>query len=83
MEKSLDQLLVHKNFIYLFLYFFFYFFKNFDTEHVWQVNIQKKELGERRNINGPYRLCLTDRTLSLVKLGAKDKSESIDIAVSN
>ncbi|KAK1122111.1 hypothetical protein K0M31_009950 [Melipona bicolor] len=44
-------------------------------EHVWQVTMQKKGLGERYNIHGPYRLCLTDRTLSLVKIGAKDNSD--------
>ena len=37
--------------------------------------MQKKGLGERYNIHGPYRLCLTDRTLSLVKIGAKDNSD--------
>ncbi|XP_017877178.1 insulin receptor substrate 1 isoform X3 [Ceratina calcarata] len=47
-------------------------------EHVWQVTMQKKGLGERRNIHGPYRLCLTDRTLSLVKIGAKDNSDSTE-----
>ena len=50
-------------------------------EHVWQVNVQKKELGNSRNILGPYHLCLTDRTLSLVKRGA-DKPESIEFSVS-
>ncbi|CAL7950186.1 unnamed protein product [Xylocopa violacea] len=47
-------------------------------EHVWQVTMQKKGLGERKNIHGPYRLCLTDRTLSLVKIGAKDNSDSTE-----
>ncbi|XP_068980821.1 insulin receptor substrate 1 isoform X3 [Bombus flavifrons] len=47
-------------------------------EHVWQVTMQKKGLGERKNIHGPYRLCLTDRTLSLVKIGAKDNSDTIE-----
>ncbi|KAI4478135.1 hypothetical protein M0804_012093 [Polistes exclamans] len=50
-------------------------------EHVWQVTMQKKGLGERKNINGPYRLCLTDRTLSLVKIGAKDNSDSIEFSL--
>ncbi|XP_076634925.1 insulin receptor substrate 1 chico isoform X5 [Colletes latitarsis] len=47
-------------------------------EHVWQVTMQKKGLGERKNIHGPYRLCLTDRTLSLVKIGTKDNSDTIE-----
>lgn len=50
-------------------------------EHVWQVTIQKKGLGERKNINGPYRLCLTDRTLSLVKVGAKDNTDSYEFSL--
>lgn len=45
--------------------------------------MQKKGLGERKNIHGPYRLCLTDRTLSLVKIGAKDNSDSIEFPVSS
>ncbi|XP_058807269.1 insulin receptor substrate 1-like isoform X2 [Phymastichus coffea] len=51
-------------------------------EHVWQVQMQKKGLGERKNITGPYRLCLTDRVLSLVRLGSDDKSDSIEFTVS-
>ncbi|XP_031836369.1 insulin receptor substrate 1 chico isoform X3 [Nomia melanderi] len=47
-------------------------------EHVWQVTMQKKGLGERKNIHGPYRLCLTDRILSLVKIGETDSSDSLD-----
>lgn len=49
-------------------------------EHVWQVNVQKKELGNSRNILGPYHLCLTDQTLSLVKRGT-DKPESIEFSL--
>lgn len=51
-------------------------------EHVWQVTMQKRGLGARKNIHGPYRLCLTDQTLSLVKIGAQDNSDSIEISVS-
>ncbi|XP_078032609.1 insulin receptor substrate 1 chico isoform X4 [Augochlora pura] len=47
-------------------------------EHVWQVTMQKKGLGERKNILGPYRLCLTDRKLSLVKIGESDSSDTLD-----
>ncbi|XP_076647186.1 insulin receptor substrate 1 chico isoform X4 [Halictus rubicundus] len=47
-------------------------------EHVWQVTMQKKGLGERKNIYGPYRLCLTDRILSLVKIGEKDSSDFLE-----
>ncbi|XP_076679107.1 insulin receptor substrate 1 chico isoform X4 [Andrena cerasifolii] len=51
-------------------------------EHVWQVTMQKKGLGERKNIHGPHRLCLTDRTLSLVKIGAEDNSDSLEFPLS-
>ncbi|XP_076240891.1 insulin receptor substrate 1 chico isoform X2 [Calliopsis andreniformis] len=51
-------------------------------EHVWQVTMQKKGLGERKNILGPYRLCLTDRTLTLVKIGAEDNSDSLEFPLS-
>jgi len=44
--------------------------------------MQKRGLGARKNIHGPYRLCLTDQTLSLVKIGAQDNSDSIEISVS-
>ncbi|XP_029162675.1 insulin receptor substrate 1 isoform X1 [Nylanderia fulva] len=50
-------------------------------EHVWQVTMQRKGLGARKNIHGPYRLCLTDQTLSLVKIGAQDNSDSIEISL--
>ncbi|XP_034946851.1 insulin receptor substrate 1-like isoform X2 [Chelonus insularis] len=47
-------------------------------EHVWQVTLQKKGLGERKNLYGPYRLCLTDRVLSLIKVGAEDNSDCLE-----
>ncbi|XP_075980559.1 insulin receptor substrate 1 chico isoform X2 [Anticarsia gemmatalis] len=37
-------------------------------QHVWQVNVQKKGLGATKNIQGLYNLCLTDKTLTLVKI---------------
>ncbi|XP_019883278.1 insulin receptor substrate 1 isoform X4 [Camponotus floridanus] len=50
-------------------------------EHIWQVTMQKKGLGARKNIHGPYRLCLTDQTLSLVKVGAQEDSDSVEISL--
>lgn len=44
--------------------------------------MQRKGLGARKNIHGPYRLCLTDQTISLVKIGAQDNLDSIEISVS-
>ncbi|KAK9507542.1 hypothetical protein O3M35_007373 [Rhynocoris fuscipes] len=46
-------------------------------EHVWQVTVLSKELGQRSNILGPYRLCLTDQTLSLVKQNSSS-SDRVD-----
>lgn len=37
-------------------------------QHVWQVTVQKKGLGASKNIQGLYNLCLTDKTLTLVKI---------------
>ncbi|XP_037292974.1 insulin receptor substrate 1 [Manduca sexta] len=37
-------------------------------QHVWQVHVQKKGLGASKNIQGLYNLCLTDKTLTLVKI---------------
>lgn len=39
------------------------------TEHVWEVTIQKRALGEAKGICGPFRVCLTDKSLSLVRIG--------------
>ncbi|XP_043471302.1 insulin receptor substrate 1 isoform X2 [Leptopilina heterotoma] len=47
-------------------------------EHVWQVTMQKKGLGERKNIQGPYRLCLTDSAVTFYKVGANNKSDFIE-----
>ncbi|XP_055590592.1 mucin-19 isoform X5 [Uranotaenia lowii] len=38
-------------------------------EHVWDVVVQRKGLGESYGIIGNYRLCITDKTLSLVRIG--------------
>ncbi|GLH09075.1 Insulin receptor substrate 1 [Gryllus bimaculatus] len=43
-------------------------------EHVWQVTVQKKGLGNSRHILGPYLLCLTDKTLSLVSKSQEEKA---------
>uniref|UniRef100_A0A1B6MMZ1 Insulin receptor substrate 1 n=1 Tax=Graphocephala atropunctata TaxID=36148 RepID=A0A1B6MMZ1_9HEMI len=49
-------------------------------EHVWEVDVQGKELGYSRNILGPYMLCLTDTDLTLVK---KDDSQRYKILLRN
>ncbi|KAJ8687318.1 hypothetical protein QAD02_023112 [Eretmocerus hayati] len=52
-------------------------------EHVWQVVMQKKGLGERMNMLGPYRLCLTDQSVSLLKQGTDSKAHSIEFSLSS
>ncbi|XP_067879919.1 insulin receptor substrate 1-B-like [Heterodontus francisci] len=39
-------------------------------KEVWQVNLRPRGLGQSRNMSGIYRLCLTDKTISLVKLNS-------------
>lgn len=39
------------------------------SEHVWDVFVQRKGLGDSYGILGNYRLCITDKTLSLVRIG--------------
>ncbi|XP_053694645.1 insulin receptor substrate 1 [Sabethes cyaneus] len=38
-------------------------------EHVWDVFVQRKGLGDSCGILGNYRLCITNKTLSLVRIG--------------
>lgn len=47
---------------------FLLFLSNF-TEHVWDVFVERKGLGDSYGILGKYRLCITDKTLSLVRIG--------------
>lgn len=41
----------------------------FFAEHVWQVQVQRRGLAEERGIIGNYHLCLTDKSLTLVRTG--------------
>uniref|UniRef100_A0A182VMY2 IRS-type PTB domain-containing protein n=1 Tax=Anopheles merus TaxID=30066 RepID=A0A182VMY2_ANOME len=40
-------------------------------QHVWEVYVQRKGLGDSYGILGNYRLCITDKTLSLVRIGSE------------
>ncbi|XP_029314464.1 LOW QUALITY PROTEIN: insulin receptor substrate 2 [Cottoperca gobio] len=40
-------------------------------KEVWQVNLKSKGLGQSRNVTGVYRLCLSSRTISFVKLNSE------------
>ncbi|XP_066992587.2 insulin receptor substrate 1 isoform X2 [Anabrus simplex] len=50
-------------------------------EHVWQVQVQKKGLGNSRNILGPFLLCLTDKTLSLVKMSQEERPDTYEFSL--
>lgn len=39
---------------------------------MWQVSVKSKGLGSSKNIIGSYRLCLTERALSLVQMSSND-----------
>lgn len=41
-------------------------------EHIWLVQALNKGLGSKENIIGPYRLCLTSKELTLLKVGEHD-----------
>uniref|UniRef100_A0A8C9VRT3 Insulin receptor substrate 2-B-like n=1 Tax=Scleropages formosus TaxID=113540 RepID=A0A8C9VRT3_SCLFO len=40
-------------------------------KEVWQVHVKPKGLGQTKNLTGVYRLCLTAKTLHLVKLNSE------------
>ncbi|KAJ8256134.1 hypothetical protein COCON_G00199980 [Conger conger] len=40
-------------------------------KEVWQVNLKSKGLGQIKNLTGVYRLCLSSRTISFVKLNSE------------
>lgn len=46
------------------------FFCFFFAEHVWQVQVQRRGLAEEKGIIGSYHLCLTDKSLTLVRTGS-------------
>ncbi|CAL8133995.1 unnamed protein product [Orchesella dallaii] len=41
-------------------------------EHIWLVTAFNKGLGSKENIIGPYRLCLTSKEVTLLKVGEHD-----------
>lgn len=48
-------------------------------KEVWQVNVKSKGLGQTRNITGVYRLCLSIRSISFVKLNTEVPSVSLQL----
>jgi PTB domain (IRS-1 type) len=51
-----------------------FLFRLFLSEHVWDVHVQRKGLGESYGILGKYRLCITNTSLSLVRIGSTTNS---------
>nr|XP_057938308.1 insulin receptor substrate 2 [Doryrhamphus excisus] len=48
-------------------------------KEVWQVNMKSKGLGQSRNLTGVYRLCLSSRTISFVKLNTEVASVTLQL----
>ncbi|XP_030643127.1 LOW QUALITY PROTEIN: insulin receptor substrate 2 [Chanos chanos] len=48
-------------------------------KEVWQVNLKSKGLGQSRNLTGVYRLCLSSRTISFVKLNSEVASVTLQL----
>ncbi|XP_037321083.2 insulin receptor substrate 2-like [Pungitius pungitius] len=46
---------------------------------VWQVNLKSKGLGQIKNLTGVYRLCLSSRTISFVKLNSESAAVSLQL----
>ncbi|CAH1709595.1 unnamed protein product [Chironomus riparius] len=58
-------------------------------EHVWEVDIIRRGLGDSYGIVGPYRVCITDTTLSLVRIGppttsvGTNRPDKVDFALAH
>ncbi|KAM4601985.1 insulin receptor substrate 2-like [Polymixia lowei] len=48
-------------------------------KEVWQINLKSKGLGQIKNLTGVYRLCLSSRTISFVKLNSEVASVSLQL----
>ncbi|KAM8903302.1 insulin receptor substrate 2-like [Spinachia spinachia] len=48
-------------------------------KEVWQVNLKSKGLGQIKNLTGVYRLCLSSRTISFVKLNSESAAVSLQL----
>ncbi|KAI1899884.1 hypothetical protein AGOR_G00066360 [Albula goreensis] len=48
-------------------------------KEVWQVNLKSKGLGQIKNLTGVYRLCLSSRTISFVKLNCEVAAVSLQL----
>ncbi|XP_041834523.1 insulin receptor substrate 2-like isoform X2 [Melanotaenia boesemani] len=48
-------------------------------KEVWQVNLKSKGLGQIKNLTGVYRLCLSSRNISFVKLNSETAAVSLQL----
>uniref|UniRef100_A0A8C2HVZ7 Insulin receptor substrate 4a n=1 Tax=Cyprinus carpio TaxID=7962 RepID=A0A8C2HVZ7_CYPCA len=48
-------------------------------KEVWQVNVKPKGLGQTRNLMGVYRLCLSAKTIHLVKLNSETPAVNLPL----
>lgn len=48
-------------------------------KEVWQVNLKSKGLGQTKNLTGVYRLCLSSRTISFVKLNSETAAVNLQL----
>ncbi|XP_030013883.1 insulin receptor substrate 2-like isoform X2 [Sphaeramia orbicularis] len=48
-------------------------------KEVWQVNLKSRGLGQIKNLIGVYRLCLSSRTISFVKLNSETAAVSLQL----
>ncbi|KAJ8004320.1 hypothetical protein DPEC_G00157900 [Dallia pectoralis] len=48
-------------------------------KEVWQVNLKSRGLGHTKNLTGVFRLCLSSRTISFVKLNSEVASVSLQL----
>jgi hypothetical protein len=59
------------------------------AEHVWEVDIIRRGLGDSYKIFGSYRVCITDTTLSLVRIGpptandGTNRPDKVDFALAH
>jgi len=50
-------------------------------EHIWMVQALNKGLGSKVNILGQYRLCLTSKEITLLKVGDEGKNSELKFPV--
>ncbi|KAJ8416773.1 hypothetical protein AAFF_G00326510 [Aldrovandia affinis] len=48
-------------------------------KEVWQVNVKPKGLGQTKNLTGVYRLCLSTKTIHLVKLNSETPCVNVQL----